>query len=86
VTRKAKLLQRMRDNPAADWRYAQLATVLRRAGFRQVGSAGSHRTWIGPNNVRITLKDDGARGVLLVYVRATLAAIDATRDGNEAET
>jgi predicted RNA binding protein YcfA (HicA-like mRNA interferase family) len=75
----------MRDNPAGDWRYAQLVRVLRQAGFRQVGSEGSHRTWIGPNNVRVTLKDDGARGVLAAYVRGTLAAVDAASERDEGQ-
>jgi hypothetical protein len=85
VARADRLLERMRNNPTDDWRYAQLARVLTRAGFRLGSSQGSHRTWIGPNRVRITLKDDGARGVLSVYVRQTIAAIDASRGEEEAE-
>ena len=46
----------------------------------QVSSEGSHRTWVGPRNVRITLRDDGGRGVLPIYVRRTVAAIDAAQD------
>ena len=80
MARRDKHLQRMRNNPAGDWRYAQLAAALTRAGFHEVSSEGSHRTWVGPRNVRITLRDDGGRGVLPIYVRRTVAAIDAAQD------
>ena len=86
MARRDKLLQRMRNNPASDWRYSQLAGVLERAGFRLVSSEGSHRTWIGPKNVRITLKDDGASGLLPVYVRRTMKAIDEASARDEGET
>jgi len=86
VARKDKLLRRMRNNPASDWRYSQLAGVLEQAGFRQVSSEGSHRTWIGPKNVRITLKDDGARGLLPVNFRHTIKAIDEASARDEGET
>ena len=70
----------MRRSPEDGWRYDQLAAVLARAGFTEVSSSGSHRTWVGASGVRITLKDDGQRGLLPVYVRATIAAIDKARD------
>jgi hypothetical protein len=79
VARREKRLERMRCNPTGDWRYDQLAAELAHAGFREVSVQGSHRTWVGPRDVRITLRDDGARGLLPVYVRKTLAAIDAAR-------
>ena len=75
----------MRNNPSGDWTYSQLSGVLEGAGFRSVGSKGSHRTWVGPGNVRITLRDDGARGLLPIYVRRTIQAVDATAASGEGD-
>jgi predicted RNA binding protein YcfA (HicA-like mRNA interferase family) len=77
MSRTDKQVARMRTSPAGGWRYSQLTAALARAGFHEVSSRGSHRTWIGPGGVRLTLKDDGRRALLPEYVRRRAAALDA---------
>lgn len=52
--------------------YDDLARLLRRAGCTVSGEGSSHRTWNHPRlPEHLTLKDDGAREVLTVYLVKT---------------
>ena len=69
----AELLERMRQNPIG-WRYAELARLLRRAGFLLVGGKGSHRRWKHALGAVVTIVDSAGESKA-AYVREVVQAI-----------
>ena len=71
------IIKRMRQR-AVGWRYAELARLLRRAGFEVASSRGSHRKWSHPGGVRLVLVDRPG-SVRPEYVRTVLHALAQAR-------
>lgn len=76
MSRREKMIRRMRENPADDWRADQLASILQYYGFELLNQRGSHQTWAAPSGRRVHIVDPGSSGVLPVYVKNVLEAID----------
>jgi predicted RNA binding protein YcfA (HicA-like mRNA interferase family) len=54
MKRAEKTLQAMEANPQ-DWRYDEVATVLRAFGFSERKAASSHRRWTHPDVEAVTV-------------------------------
>jgi hypothetical protein len=72
-----KILQRMRDNPAADWRVADIEAVCRLCGLLMTAprGGGSHYKIRRPGGHAI-LTVPARRPIKPVYIRALLLLID----------
>jgi predicted RNA binding protein YcfA (HicA-like mRNA interferase family) len=61
---------------ATNFRYSDVARWLRRAGFEEPRSEGSHRTWVhSSTGIRVVLVERGRGELLPVYVKRAVAAM-----------
>ena len=74
--RRDKLLERMRNNPRADWRIAHIETLAKRYGLsiNRPKRGSSHVILRHDSGVRLTIPD--RRPIRPVYIRRLVKMID----------
>lgn len=81
MARWRKQLAKMREC-SKGWRYKQLASILRRHGFKLLPhGGGSHRLFEHPSGRYVGLVDTGKGFLKPVYVEEALEAIDDVTGG-----
>ncbi len=84
MTSDADVLERMRQNQIG-WRYAELARLLRRAGFLLVGGKGSHRRWKHVCGAAVTIVDSAGESKA-AYVREVVEAVTRAREARSEDS
>lgn len=74
MKRAEKTLQAMEANPA-NWRYDEVAAMLKAFGFMVRSRGGSHRLWVHPNRPAVLLVDKGHGKVPDYQVGQATAAV-----------
>jgi predicted RNA binding protein YcfA (HicA-like mRNA interferase family) len=78
MTRAEKRLHSMEANPNADWRYDEVAALLRAFGFSEKKGATSHRRWTHPTAGAVTIV--AASPVSAYQVRQAVERIRASME------
>jgi predicted RNA binding protein YcfA (HicA-like mRNA interferase family) len=78
MAKAADLLERLLAGQCKNWRYPELAQVLRSVGYQEVSRSGSHRTWKHPEDPKL-LTVPGGGPLQQGYIRLAARRIRGLR-------